>query len=393
MAGLSKEQIDFIRSDLKNRKVSRSFLFEEWVDHVCCDVETLMNSGLDFNEAYQSVVGETGAEQVKSAHGDVEHFLNHGYVGIKKLLLFAFLVFAAGWLINLKDAGNWIGLVSFLILAVVYLRIAADFLKKRFVHRINILLSAFGFLAFLGTVTGILLIFLYRNYGVSTRGHGVDLTVFAWFFFALACLVHYIRESRSAVEESEIRKMKWFAWLSGINVFLAVLSIASFPLYRQVQGYLFYFILFLLAFDLAVFLVLLFTRSLKNTLVMSLVIGSFMIVFIHSHFRNKLPGGKPKLYELTLQAKAGSFPQALYISLYFDRFPDKPITLPLTDTGDGLYEVTMPSYAYRGYLYYGIGDDSLDAREYFAGAYPVDSIALNIPGHTIYQLQINKPPL
>jgi hypothetical protein len=51
MACLTKEQIEYIRRDLKSRRVSRSFLFEEWVDHVCCDVETLLNKGIPFEEA------------------------------------------------------------------------------------------------------------------------------------------------------------------------------------------------------------------------------------------------------------------------------------------------------------------------------------------------------
>jgi hypothetical protein len=124
MACLTKEQIDFIRSDLKSRNVSRSFLFEEWIDHVCCDVETLMNRGITFEEAYSKVAGESGDAEIRTAHRDVEQFLDHRYVGIKKLLLFAFLVFAAGWIINLKGTGNWIGLASFFVLAAVYLRIS-----------------------------------------------------------------------------------------------------------------------------------------------------------------------------------------------------------------------------------------------------------------------------
>ncbi len=394
MACLNKDQIEYIRTNLKNRRASRSFMFEEWVDHVCCDVETMMRKGLSFEKAFSQVAGDKGDAEVKSAHETVHAFLNHRYAGIKKLLLFAFLVFAAGWVINVQYGSHWIGLASFLILSIVFLRISMDFFGKRFVSGTHILLSVFSFLSFAGTLSGILLIFLYRQYGISARGHGVDLTVFGWFFFSLLCLIYYFREYRTAIDEREIRKLKWFARLSAANVILAAVSIASFPLYRQVQAYLFYLILFILGFNFLVFLILLFSRSMKNTLIISLVIGSFMIVFIHSHFRHKLPGGKPKLHELTLQVNPdpGHSSSNLYISLYFDRFPDKPITLPLKKTGDGLFEVTLPSYAYRGYLFYGIEKDSLDARAYFEGASSLDSIPLNIPGKTIYLLTIHKPP-
>jgi hypothetical protein len=389
MACLTKEQIDFIRSDLKSRNVSRSFLFEEWFDHVCCDVETLLNRGMPFEDAYRKVAGESSDVEIRTAHRDVEQFLDHRYVGIKKLLLFAFLVFAASWAINLKGAGNWIGLASFFVLAVVYLRISLDFLGKRFAHRINMLLSILSFLSFLGTLSGILLLFLYRNYGINTGGHGVDLTVFGWFFFSLVCLFYYLREYRTAIERKELKKTAWFATLSAFNVFLAAVSIASFPLYRYVEGYLFYLIGFILGYNTLAILVLLFTRLMKNTLVLSLVIGSFMIVFIHSPFRSKLPGGKPKLHELTLQLIPERDPgqDRLYITMFYDRFPDRPITLPLKKTGENTYSINMPSYAYKGYLYYAIEKDSVNAVEYLARPVDLDSLELKVPRQKVYELE------
>jgi hypothetical protein len=157
----------------------------------------------------------------------------------------------------------------------------------------------------------------------------------------------------------------------------------------MVKDYLFFLILFILGFDLLVLVLLFATRSMKNTLAVSLILGSFMIVFIHSHFRTKLPGGKPKLYELTLQVS----PQPTlnsdryYISMYYENHPDRPITLPLSKIGKNLYEITMPSYAYRGYLFYGISKDSTGAAEYFHTTTSIDSILLKIPNKKIYQLK------
>ncbi len=287
MACLNKEQIEFIRKDLKQRSVSRSFLFNEWVDHFCCDVETLMNKGVSFDDAYGHISREKLDRDISSAHTDVQQFLNHKYVGIKKLLLFAFLLFAISWIINLQGIGSWIGLGAFIILGIVYLRVSIDFFQKRRVKKVNTLLAILSLLGFIGTLSGIIIIFLYRNFGFSTRGHGVDLTVFGWFFFSLLCLIYYFGEYKSAIESREKKKMQWLGWLSGFNVFLAAISIATFPLYHMVKDYLFFLILFILGFDLLVLVILLATRSMKNTLAVSLILGSFMIVFIHSHFRTK----------------------------------------------------------------------------------------------------------
>jgi len=389
MACLNKEQIEFIRDDLRKRSVSRSFLFNEWVDHVCCDVETMMNKGVPFEEAYGQISRKKLESDIISAHKDVQQFLNHRYVGIKKVLLFAFLLFAASWLINLQGIGSWMGLLSFIILSIVYLRISVDFFSKRHVRKVNTWLSVLALLAFVGTLSGIILIFLFRNFGISTRGHGVDLTVFGWFFFSLLCLVYYTGEFKSAIEPGEIKKMRWLVWLSGTNLFLAAVSIATFPLYHLVKNYLFFLILFILGFDLLVLAILFATRSMKNTLAVSLILGSFMIVFIHSHFRTKLPGGKPKLYELTLQVttEPAESSDRYYISMYYENYPDKPFTLPLRRSSKNLHEITMPSYAYRGYLYYGITTDSTGAEEYFRSTRDIDSVLLRIPNKKIYQLQ------
>jgi hypothetical protein len=389
MACLSKDQIEFIRDDLKKQFVSRSFLFNEWVDHVCCDVEAMMNKGVGFEEAYGQISRDKPESDISIAHKDVQQFLNHRYVSIKKLLLFAFLLFAASWFINLTGIGSWLGLLSFIILSIVYLRISIDFFSKRHIRKINTWLSVLALLAFVGTLAGILLIFLFRNFGISTRGHGVDLTVFGWFFFSILCMVYYIGEFRSAIEPGEIKKMRWLGWLSGSNLFLAAISIATFPLYHMVKNYLFFLILFILGFDLLVLAILFATRLMKNTLAVSLILGSMMIVFIHSHFRTKLPGGKPKLYELTLQVKTepAESSDRYYISMYYENYPDKPITLPIRKKGNNLYEITMPSYAYRGYLYYGISTDSTGAVEYFRNAPVIDSVLLRIPNKKIYQLQ------
>ncbi len=388
MACLNKEQIEFIRNDLKKRSVSRSFLFNEWVDHVCCDVEAMMNKGVGFEDAYGQISLKKPDSDISTAHKDVQQFLNHKYVGIKKLLLFAFLLFSASWLINLQGIGSWLGLLAFIILSIVYLRISLDFFGKRHVRSMNIWLSVLAFLAFAGTISGILLIFLFRNFGISARGHGVDLTVFGWFFFSLLCLVYYLGEFSSSIEPGEIKKMRWLGWLSGSNVFLAAISIATFPLYHMVKNHLFFLILFILGFDLLVLGILFATRSMKNTLAVSLILGSFMIVFIHSHFRTKLPGGKPKLYELTLQVSPDPVLNIdrYYISMYYENYPDKPITLPLRKTSNNRYEITMPTYAYRGYLFYGITTDSTDAMEFFSNIPGIDSVLLRIPNKKIYDL-------
>ena len=388
MACLSNEQLEYIRIDLKKRSVSRSFLFNEWVDHVCCDVESMINKGMEFKDAYRHVLKDKSELEVKDAHSKVQQFLNHKYVTIKKILFAAFIIYAISWAINFRGSANWVGLASFLILTIVYFRIAADFFRERRVRGSNVLLSVFASFAAIGILTGILLLFLNWNFGIDTRGHSVDLTVFGWFFFSLLCLIYYINEWNSSIEKKEAPKLRLFILVSGINVLLATVSIATFPFYNVLNEYIFFLVGLILGFDVVVLTALLITRSMKNTLAVTMIVGSIMIVFIHAPFRHKLPGGSPKMYEYTLQyvPKTTGDAQTLYLYMAYKKFPGNPFVIPLGKRADGSYLISIPSFAFKDFIYYRIEKDSVDAMEYFRQAKKLDSLYITIPKQNIYNL-------
>ena len=388
MACLSNEQLEYIRTDLKTRSVSRSFLFNEWVDHVCCDVESLMNKGMEFKDAYLQVMKDKPEIEVKDAHSKVQQFLNHKYVTIKKILFAAFIIYAISWAINFRGSANWVGLASFLILTVVYFRIAADFFRERRVRGSNILLAVFASLAAIGILSGILLLFLNWNFGIDTRGHSVDLTVFGWFFFSLLSLIYYIQEWKSSIEKKEVKRILLFARVSGVNALLAAISIATFPLYRFLNEHIFFLVGLILGFDTVVLTAMLITRSMKNTLAVAMVMGSFMIVFIHSPFRSKLPGGSPKMYEYNLlfEPEAPVDAKTLYLYMFYKKFPGESFAVPLRQQADQQYQVTLPSYAFKGTLFYRIEKDSTDAIQYFRQERTLDSLSINVPRQKTYTI-------
>ena len=55
MPELSLHNIDQIRHDISRQEITFSHLLENLVDHICCDVEHEMQTGLDFSEAYRRV--------------------------------------------------------------------------------------------------------------------------------------------------------------------------------------------------------------------------------------------------------------------------------------------------------------------------------------------------
>jgi len=392
MATLTNEQIEFIKNDLKDRSLSRSFLYQEFLDHLCSDVENQMDKGMEFEQAYVAVSRQLDVKELQEAHSETLHLLNYKYVLIKKLLYLAVILYALSWLINIPKTANWISLASFMVLSAVYLKLSLDFFRERHRTRINIMLSLFTLLSFLGTLSGIILIFLTRYFNLDTHGHGVDLTVFAWFFFSVVCLIHYTQEYRTSIETSGRKKNKVMIWIVAINLFLAVMSIATFPLYNLVSGYIFYLIIVILTFDMAVLVMLLVQRKMRNTLMVTLILGSFMIVFIHSHVRNRLPGGQPKMYTITvnINQEEATSDEILYFYMYYDQFREYKFTIPIRSKSPGLYSNSWPSYRYKGYLIYMTGRDSIDANQAFIEQfYSVDSIFLDIPKEKTYNVSID----
>ncbi len=392
MACLSFEQIEFIKKDLRERSLSRSFLFNEYVDHICCDVENLMNKGKNFEDAYSIILKSIGEKEMINAHSETLHLLSHKYIVVKYILYLGVFLFGLSWLIDLKGAANWTGLVSFIMLSIVYLKLGIDFIRERRWNKLNSFLAILSLFAFLGTLSGTTLIFLNRNFGIDTRGHSVDLTVFGWFFFSLLCLLYYINEQRTSIETGSRKKNNILSWISGIILFLALVTIATFPLYKWVSGYIFYLILVVLGFDVMVLFFLIIRKHLKNILIVTLVLGSFMIIFIHSPFRQRLPGGKPKTYSISVKIKP-EMPvekEKVYFYICYDKFREHKFTIPMRKDSDGTYTNVWPSYTYKGYLIYTIRWDSLDANQVFIESYmKQDSIYLNIPKKLSYEITLN----
>lgn len=62
---LTKDQIDEIQARLRDLGLPEGILSEEYVDHICCDVEERMSSGANFQDAMHRVFDEidTGSSE------------------------------------------------------------------------------------------------------------------------------------------------------------------------------------------------------------------------------------------------------------------------------------------------------------------------------------------
>ena len=71
MYKLSLNNIEAITADVEREKISFSHLKFDLIDHICCDVELLMQQGLAFKEAYQSIRKQFSEEGLISLKGAI----------------------------------------------------------------------------------------------------------------------------------------------------------------------------------------------------------------------------------------------------------------------------------------------------------------------------------
>lgn len=86
MPELSIKDIDRISADIKREEITFSHLLEELIDHVCCDVENEMASGLPFNEAYNRVKKRLGSRRLKEIQEETLYAVDTKYRIMKNLM-------------------------------------------------------------------------------------------------------------------------------------------------------------------------------------------------------------------------------------------------------------------------------------------------------------------
>jgi hypothetical protein len=89
MPELSLNDIDRISRDIRREEISFSHLLEDLIDHVCCDVEYEMETGLSFNEAYNRVKKKMGSRRLKEIQEETLYAIDSKYRKMKTTMKIA----------------------------------------------------------------------------------------------------------------------------------------------------------------------------------------------------------------------------------------------------------------------------------------------------------------
>ena len=86
MHELTLNDIDRITRDIRRQEITYSHLFDDLVDHVCCDIEFEMQKGMSFEEAYKRVLSKIGFRGLKKIQEDTLYAVDTKYRKMKNMM-------------------------------------------------------------------------------------------------------------------------------------------------------------------------------------------------------------------------------------------------------------------------------------------------------------------
>ncbi len=200
MPELSIQNIDRVTRDVKKQEIVFSHLFDELIDHICCDIENEMQAGLTFLEAYSKVKQKMGSRRLKEIQEETLYAVDTKYRFMKNTMKISgiagtvLLGFGALFKIQHWPLAGVMTTIGAVTLAFVFMPSALGVLWKE-THRMKklfLFISAFlaGMCFILGT--------LFKIQHWTGAGIIIALTaLFGLFFFIPALLVSKLQDQEN----------------------------------------------------------------------------------------------------------------------------------------------------------------------------------------------------
>ena len=83
MKSLDSKHILIIEADVESARITINHLSQELVDHICCEVESLMSTGKTFDEAYAIIKEQTGIKVLQKIQENTLYLIDKNYALMK----------------------------------------------------------------------------------------------------------------------------------------------------------------------------------------------------------------------------------------------------------------------------------------------------------------------
>ncbi|MFZ0281802.1 MAG: hypothetical protein WAL29_09145 [Bacteroidales bacterium] len=222
MPELSPENIDQIIRDIREQEITFSHLADELTDHLCCDVESEMEKGFNFSEAYRKVKLKLGARRLKEIQEETLYAIDTKYrymknamkiSGVIGTVLFGFAVLFK--IQHWPGAGIMMTLGAFL-LAFVFMPSALGVLWKETRSKGKLFLFISAFLAGMFFISGIL--FKVQHWP------GAGSILILAMLTGILCLIPALLINRFRLPEKKNKRTVYLIGATGLVLFMAGMS-------------------------------------------------------------------------------------------------------------------------------------------------------------------------
>ncbi|MDD3877895.1 MAG: hypothetical protein PHT69_14835 [Bacteroidales bacterium] len=162
MQALTQKQLKEIYEVVTNEGISFSHLREELADHICCIIESEMQQGLTFEEAFEKTLKQIGSKAIKRVQEDTLLLIDKNYRIMKKSMktigLVSLVLITIGALFKIQ---HWPGAgilltIGFFFIGAVFMPSALWVMKKESKLKGNILIYIVSILGSFPFVFGFL---------------------------------------------------------------------------------------------------------------------------------------------------------------------------------------------------------------------------------------------
>jgi hypothetical protein len=162
MYSLDKKQVEIITADVQLAGITFSHLPDDLVDHICCEVEILINEGKDFENAYKIVRKQVGIDVLQKIQENTKFLIDKNYrlmkttMKISGNISLAMLGFGTIFIIMHWPGSGVILSFGFLVLCLMFLPMVLYANYNNETKKQNLFLHISAFLGGITFMSGVL---------------------------------------------------------------------------------------------------------------------------------------------------------------------------------------------------------------------------------------------
>ncbi|MCB8999879.1 MAG: hypothetical protein H6540_07440 [Bacteroidales bacterium] len=186
MKALSNSQIDTVIQWVRSQRLSIKELENEFVDHICCDLEALMEEGESFTAAFTSLTEELGDTSLPELEKQTILLLTYNQRLMRKLTrfsgIFALSLFFLAVVLRLIRSGIWESVMAsgMVVLGLFFVPL---YFMEHYSHqevKSQKVLHLLGFLAAFLIPLSAIMVLINSPYAIVVLGIGVVFLVFGF---------------------------------------------------------------------------------------------------------------------------------------------------------------------------------------------------------------------